>query len=174
MKILDLEFRPYIKQDEIQKNIKRIAKSINKDFADKNPLFLVILNGAFIFAADLFREIKIPAEISFIKISSYQQITSTGKIKELIGLSENVFNRHLIVIEDIIDTGLTLDHVMNALDDLGASSISVASLFIKPEILKLSIDIKYVGFEIPSKFIVGYGLDYDGYGRNLKDVYIKK
>ena len=173
MKIRDLEFKPYIKRDDIFKTVKKIAKSINTDFADKNPLLLVILNGAFIFAADLFREIKIPAEISFIKISSYEQISSSGKVKELIGLKENVFNRHLIIVEDIIETGLTLEHALTALEDLGASSIHIASLFVKPKVLENKLDIKYIGFKISSDFIIGYGLDYEGYGRNLKDVYIK-
>lgn len=173
MKIKDLEFKPYIKEEEILKKVKKIARLINKDFQDKNPLFLAILNGAFIFAADLFREIKVPAEISFIKISSYEQITSSGKIKELIGLKENVFNRHLIIIEDIIESGLTLEHTLEALENLGAASIHITSLFVKPKVLENKLDIKYYGFKIPPDFIVGYGLDYDGYGRNLKDVYIK-
>jgi hypoxanthine phosphoribosyltransferase len=173
MKIKDLEFKPFIKEEEIQKKVRKIARLINKDFEGKNPLFLVILNGAFVFAADLFREIKIPAEISFIKISTYEQITSSGKVKELIGLNENVFNRHLIIVEDIIESGLTLEHAMAALEDLGSASIHIVSLFVKPKVLEHKLDIKYPGFKIPPEFIVGYGLDYDGYGRNLKDVYIK-
>ena len=131
MKIRDLEFKPYISKKEISLQVKRISESINQDYKEKNPLFLVILNGAFMFAADLYREISIPSEISFIKLASYSQVSSTGKVKELIGLSDTVFNRNLIIIEDIIDSGLTLQHVRDALHDLGASSIEIISLFLK-------------------------------------------
>jgi hypoxanthine phosphoribosyltransferase len=174
MKILDLDFKLFIRRQQIQTEVKKLAKKINRDFAGKNPLFLVILNGAFIFAADLFREIRIESEISFIKLSSYQQLSSSGSVKEHIGLNENIFNRNLIIIEDIIDTGLTLQHTLDVLQDLGAASIDIVTLFYKPDSLKSDLDIRFVGFEIPNEFIVGYGLDYEGYGRNLKDVYIKK
>jgi hypoxanthine phosphoribosyltransferase len=174
MKILDLEFKPFIKKDEISSAITRISKKINMDYKDKNPLFLVILNGAFIFASDLYREINISSEISFIKLSSYNLTSSSGKVKELIGLNETVFNRNLIIIEDIIDSGLTLQYTIDALNDLGASSIEIVTLFLKTESLKKDFDIKYIGFSIKNEFIVGYGLDYDGFGRNLKDVYIQK
>jgi len=174
MKILDLEFEPFIKKDKISSAVSRISEAINRDYKNKNPLFLVILNGAFIFASDLYREIDISSEISFIKLSSYQLSTSSGKVKELIGLNETVFNRNLIIIEDIIDSGLTLQYTINELKDLGAASIEIATLFLKPESLKKDLEIKYIGFSIQNEFIVGYGLDYDGYGRNLKDVYIQK
>ena len=174
MKILDLEFEPYITKKEILSQVKRIAKSINQDYKEKNPLFLVILNGAFVFAADLYREINIPSQISFVKLSSYSQMSSTGKVKELIGLNDIILNRNLIIIEDIIDSGLTLRHVRNVLNDLGASSIEIATLFLKPESFHKDFEIKYVGFSIPNDFIVGYGLDYEGYGRNLPDIYIHK
>ena len=114
------------------------------------------------------------SQISFIKLSSYSQITSTGKVKELIGLNDNVFNRNLVIIEDIIDSGLTLQHVRAALQDLGSASIEIATLFLKPESFHMGFDIKYVGFSIPNDFIVGYGMDYEGYGRNLPDVYVSK
>jgi len=174
MKILDLTFEPYITKKEILSQVKRIATSINQDYRDKNPLFLVILNGAFVFAADLYREINIASQISFVKFSSYTQMSSTGEVKELIGLNEIVLNRNLIIIEDIIDSGLTLRHVWNRLNDLGASSIEIATLFLKPESFHKDFEIKYVGFSIPKNFIVGYGLDYEGYGRNLPDIYIHK
>jgi len=174
MKILDLEFKPYIGRKEILSQVKRIAESINQDYKGKNPLLLVILNGAFVFAADLYREINISSQISFVKLSSYSQVSSTGKVKELIGLSDTVFNRNLIIIEDIIDSGLTLQHMRDALHDLGASSIEIATLFLKPESFHKDFEIKYVGFSIPNDFIVGYGLDYEGYGRNLQDIYIHK
>ncbi len=174
MKILDLEFKPYIDRSEILHNVRKMAESINLDYKDKDPLFLSILNGSFIFTADLLREINVPSQISFIKLSSYSQVTSTGKVKELIGLNDNVFNRNLIIIEDIIDSGLTLQHVRAALEDLGAASVEIATLFLKPESFHKGFDIKYVGFSIPNNFIVGYGMDYEGYGRNLPDVYINE
>jgi hypoxanthine phosphoribosyltransferase len=174
MKILDLEFEPFISKKEILLQVKKIAGLINQDYKEKNPLFLVILNGAFIFVADLYREIHIPSQISFVKLSSYSQVSSTGKVKELIGLNDIVMNRNLIIIEDIIDSGLTLQHVRDALHDLGASSIEIATLFLKPESFHKDFEIKYVGFSIPNDFIVGYGMDYEGYGRNLQDIYIHK
>jgi hypoxanthine phosphoribosyltransferase len=174
MKILDLEFKPYKKSEEIRQAIKTLARKLDQDYVNRDPLFLVILNGAFIFAADLMRELKIPAEISFIKLSSYKKISSSGRVKELIGLNNTIFNRNIIILEDIIDTGLTLQYSLETLKDLGAASIEVVALFLKPESFNKNIDIRYVGFEIPSEFIVGYGMDYQGYGRNLKDVYIKK
>lgn len=174
MKIQDLNFKPYIRKEEIQDRVKKLAGKLNRDYQGRNPLFLVILNGAFIFAADLFRELKITAEISFIKLSSYQETSSSGRVKELIGLNNTIFNRNLIILEDIIDTGLTLQHTMESLKDLGTASIEVVTLFMKPDSFKEKIDIKYIGFEIPNDFIVGYGMDYQGYGRNLKDIYIQK
>lgn len=174
MKIIDLEFKPYIERSEILLQVRKMAESINRDYKDKDPLFLSILNGSFIFAADLMREINVPSQISFIKLSSYSQVASTGKVKELIGLNDNVFNRNLIIIEDIIDSGLTLQHVRAALEDLGSASVEIATLFLKPESFHEGFDINYVGFSIPNNFIVGYGMDYEGYGRNLPDVYINK
>lgn len=173
MKILDLEFKPFIQQDEIDHKVKEIAASINRDYKNRDPLFLVILNGAFIFAADLFREINVTSQISFMRLSSYSHVSSTGKIKEIIGLDDTVFNRNLIIVEDIIDSGLTLQHVHEALTDLGAASIEIATLFLKPESFRKNFEIKYVGFSIPRNFIVGYGMDYEGLGRNLKDVFIQ-
>jgi hypoxanthine phosphoribosyltransferase len=172
MKILDLEFKPYINRNDISLQVKKMAASINSDYRDKDPFFAVILNGSFIFAADLYREITIPSQISFVKLSSYSRVSSTGKVNELIGLDDTVLNRNLIIIEDIIDSGLTLQHVRDSLNSLGASSIEVATLFLKPESIQKDFKIKYVGFSIPNNFIVGYGLDYEGYGRNLQDVYI--
>jgi hypoxanthine phosphoribosyltransferase len=174
MKILDLEFELYISKEEIKSKVKSIAESINQDYKGKNPLFLVILNGAFMFAADLYREINIPSQISFVKLSSYSKKSSTGKVRELIGLNDIIQNRNLIIIEDIIDSGLTLRHARDVINDLGASSIEIATLFLKPESFHKDFEIKYVGFSIPNDFIVGYGLDYEGYGRNLQNIYIHK
>ena len=172
MKILDFEFEPFINRNKISLQVKKIASSINNDYENMDPLFIVILNGSFIFAADLIREITVHSQVSFIKLSSYKDDSSTGQIHELIGLNGTVFNRNLIIIEDIIDSGLTLQHVWESLEGLGASSIEIAALFIKLESFKKDIKIKYAGFSIPNNFIVGYGLDYKGYGRNLQDVYI--
>ncbi len=172
MKILDHEFKLYIGSREIEKEIDRIAGDINRDYRGKDPLFIGILNGAFIFAADLIRKITLPSEISFLKVSSYEMMQSSEKIKELIGLDQDIEGRDLIILEDIIDTGLTLKYLLDALSGRGASSIEIASLFLKPESFRGGLDIRYTGFEIPNQFIVGYGLDYNGYGRNLKNVYI--
>jgi hypoxanthine phosphoribosyltransferase len=174
MKILDLDFKPYINKKEISIKVKEIADSINRDYKNDDPLFVVILNGAFMFAADLYRQINISSEITFVKLSSYSRVSSTGNIKELIGLNDTVPDRNLIIIEDIIDSGLTLQHVRDALQDLGASSIEIAALFLKPESFSKNFKIKYAGFSIPNDFIIGYGLDYEGYGRNLQDVYVHK
>ena len=171
MKIKDKEFEVFIPEDELRNKIKSLAASINEDYKGKNPLFIAILNGAFMFAADLMKEITIDCSISFIKLSSYQEMQSTGSVKELIGLNENVFKRHVVIIEDIIDTGGTMESVLQEFDDRGVSSVEVVSLLLKPEALQTEINIKYLGFEIPDAFVVGYGLDYDGLGRNTRAIY---
>ena len=148
-----------------------MAAQINIDYQDENPIFLSILNGAFIFTADLFREITIPAEVSFIKLKSYRKMESSGKVKELLGLEHNIFNRNIVIIEDIVDTGKTLNHILEEFTELGAKSIEILTLLHKPEANRHPVDLKYIGFEIPNKFVVGYGLDYEGQGRNLKDIY---
>ena len=170
-KIHDQQFDIFIPSGEIQKRVREIAHQINHDYKDKNPLFLSILNGAFIFTADLFREITIPAEVSFIKLKSYRKMETSGKVKELLGLENNIFDRNIIIIEDIVDTGKTLHHVLEEFKELGTRSISILTLLHKPEAARVKLDLSYVGFEIPNDFVVGYGLDYDGYGRNLKDIY---
>ena len=171
MQILDQHFEIFIPSAQIQQRIKELGNSLNQDYRDKNPIFLSILNGAFIFAADLIREIDILSEISFIKLKSYQRMASSGKVKELLGLEHNIFNRHIIIVEDIVDTGKTLSHVLKEFRELGARSIEIITLLHKKEANKYPVNIKYVGFEIPDKFVVGYGLDYEGQGRNLKDIY---
>jgi hypoxanthine phosphoribosyltransferase len=171
MQIHDQQFEIFISSEKITQRIQEMAAQINKDYINKNPLFLSILNGAFIFAADLFREITIPAEISFIKLKSYRRMETSGKVKELLGLEHNIFNRNIIIIEDIVDTGKTLNHILEEFKELGAKTIEVLTLLHKPEVSRKLVNLKYVGFEIPNKFVVGYGLDYDEYGRNLKDIY---
>ena len=171
MQILDQNFKIFIPSEKIILRIRAMALQINEDYIDKNPLFLSILNGAFIFTADIFREITIPAEVSFIKLKSYRRMETRGKVKELLGLEHNIFNRNIVIIEDIVDTGKTLTHILEEFNELGAKSIEILTLLHKPEVSKTPMNLKYVGFEIPDKFVVGYGLDYDGYGRNLKDIY---
>lgn len=171
MIVKDKNFVSYLNEDEIQKKIKGLASKINQDYKGSKPLFIAILNGSFMFASDLFKEINLDCEISFMKLSSYSEMTSSGNVRELIGLNENVFNREVIIIEDIVDTGHTMKNVLEQFNDRGVKSVEVVSLLIKPEALVNPVDIKYVGFEIPDKFVVGYGLDYDGFGRNSKAIY---
>jgi len=171
MKIHDKEFEKFIGADKISDRVKEIAKQINKDYKEKTPLFIAILNGSFMFASDLMKEVDIPSEISFVRVASYEDMQSSGDIKRLIGLSENIFNREVIVIEDIIDSGLTMDKMLEEFQSLGAKNVTIASLLTKPDNMKTEISVKYLGFEIADKFVVGYGLDYNGQGRNLKDIY---
>ncbi|MDN5200533.1 hypoxanthine phosphoribosyltransferase [Fulvivirgaceae bacterium BMA10] len=171
MKIEDKEFKLYIDRDKISSRIGEIAQAINEHYKDKNPLFVAIMNGSFMFASDLMKKVDVRSEITFIKVTSYEATQSTGNIKELIGLQENIFKRNLIIVEDIVDTGNTLNHLISEFKELGPQSIEVATLLFKPDVLKHELAIKYVGFEIPNKFVVGYGLDYDGYGRNQEDIY---
>ena len=171
MQIHDKQFEVFISSKKIKERIREIAVEINKDYRDKKPLFLSILNGAFIFTTDLFREIVVPAEVSFIKLKSYRKTESTGKVKELVGLEHNIYDRNIIIVEDIVDTGNTLNHILQEFTDLGAKSIEILTLLHKPEATKKPVSLKYVGFEIPNEFVVGYGMDYEGYGRNLADLY---
>lgn len=168
--ILDKSFKPYLTKQVLASAIERIANQINEDYCDKNPLFIAILNGSFIFAADLFKKINIPAEISFIKLASYQGTKSTGNVITAIGLETDLYNRHVIVLEDIIDTGKTLSAFLPQLEHQQPQSLKVCSLLHKKAATKYPIKIDYLGFEIPDLFVVGYGLDYSGYGRNLDQI----
>ncbi|MEY2811602.1 MAG: hypothetical protein RLZZ390_453 [Bacteroidota bacterium] len=168
--ILDKSFKPYLTQSNIAQAIERIANEINQDFKDKNPLFIAILNGSFIFAADLFKKINIPAEISFIKLASYQGTKSTGNVITAIGLETDLYDRNVIVLEDIIDTGKTLSAFLPQLEHQQPKSLKVCALLHKKEATQYPINIDYLGFEIPDLFVVGYGLDYNGYGRNLDQI----
>ncbi|MBO7267367.1 MAG: hypoxanthine phosphoribosyltransferase [Bacteroidaceae bacterium] len=171
IKIKDREFAISIPEEKILAEVERLATQLSRDLEGKNPLFLCVLNGSFMFAADLFRRITIPAEISFVKLASYEGTSSTGVIKEVIGLSENITGRTIVVVEDIVDTGCTMQKLLENLGTRAPESIHVCTLLLKPEKLKVELDVQYVALEIPNDFIVGYGLDYDGYGRNLKDIY---
>lgn len=169
--IKDKTFRTFIPEAEILERVKAVAEKINVDLADKNPLLLAVLNGSFMFAADLMRYITIPCEISFVKLASYQGIASTGEIKEVIGLNEDITDRAVVIVEDIIDTGATMKSMIETLGTRRPASIDICTLLLKPGKLSVPLDIKYTAMEIPNDFIVGYGLDYDQQGRNLKDIY---
>ena len=171
MKIKDRSFKILIKEEELQARIKKMARQINQDYKDREPLFIGILNGCFMFISDIMKEIKLPSKVSFIKLASYTEMVSSGSVKELIGLNENIFKKDVIILEDIIDSGNTIASVSEAFKERGASSVTIATLLLKPEALKTEVDIKYVGFEIGNEFVVGYGLDYDGLGRNTRDIY---
>ncbi|MBQ8541912.1 MAG: hypoxanthine phosphoribosyltransferase [Bacteroidaceae bacterium] len=171
IKIHDKEFEVSIPREEILKEVKRVADEINRDYAGKRPLLLGVLNGCFMFAADLMRNLNIECEISFVKLSSYQGTTSTGVIREVLGLAESITGRDVIIVEDIVDTGYTMQRMIETLGTREPASLQIASLFLKPARLKVPVDVKYSAFTIPDRFIVGYGLDYDGLGRNLPDVY---
>ena len=174
VKIKDKTFRTFIPEDQIAQSVKAVAERINKDLADKNPLFLAVLNGSFIFAADLMRNITIPCEISFVKLASYQGTTSTGKVKEVIGINEDLTGRTVVIVEDIVESGLTIKRMIESIGTRNPESIHICTLLLKPDRLKTDLDIEYVAFKIPNDFILGYGLDYDQQGRNLKDIYVLK
>jgi len=171
IKVLDREFSQYITEDEIQSRITAMAEKISEDLQGRDVLFFGILNGSFLFAADIFRQIKLNAQISFIKLASYEGTGSTGKIKELIGWNEDISGKTVVVLEDIVDTGSTLERIIGELTLRKAIDVKICTLLFKPEAYTRDIPIDYIGFEIPNNFVVGYGLDYDGYGRNLKSIY---
>ncbi len=171
LQVRDKKFAVSISADEIQAQVKRVAAEITRDYAGQNPVFLAVLNGSFIFAADLLREVDLPCEISFVRLASYQGVSTTGQIREIMGLNIDITDRPVIVVEDIVDTGLTMVHMLETLKKQNPSSIDICTLLLKPGKLQTKLDIRYCCKEIPNDFIVGYGLDYDGYGRNTKDIY---
>ena len=171
VKILDKTFEVSIPEEEIKKRVKELAQRLNKDMDGKNPLFLAVLNGSFIFAADLMREMTIPCEISFVKLASYQGVTSTGKVHEVLGINEDLTGRTVVIVEDIVDTGRTMKQMIESLGTRKPAAIHICTLFVKPEKLLEPLDIDYAAFSIPNDFILGYGLDYDQQGRNLKEIY---
>lgn len=171
VKIKDKEFALFIPEEKILEQVGRVAEEINRDLAGKNPLFICVLNGAFMFAADLMKKVHIPSEISFVKLSSYKGTKSTGKLKEIIGLQEEIEGRSVVIVEDIVDTGHTMASVIEQIKNKKPADVRVATLLYKPNALKVEVKLDYVAMEIPSDFILGYGLDYDGFGRNLPDIY---
>lgn len=170
-KIHDREFEVYITNAEIRSVISDMAKRINEDLAGKDVIFLGILNGAFMFASDLFREIRLNCQITFLKLASYAGTSSTGTVKRLIGINEDIHNKTVVILEDIVDTGVTLDNIIKQLKGYEPAEIRVATMLFKPESYTKDLKLDYVGIEIPSDFVLGYGLDYQGYGRNLADLY---
>jgi len=170
--ILDKQFTPFITRETIEKRIAELAEQIKDDYEGRCPLFIIVLNGAFLFATDLIKNIPLNCEITFVRLSSYAQTESTGKVRQIIGLEEKIADRDVIIIEDIVDTGLTMTQLLSQIAELEPKSIEIATLLHKPAALKKPVNMKYIGFEIENRFVVGYGLDYDGLGRNLDALYV--
>lgn len=173
VKLKDKEFKVSIPAEKIQSAIAEMAKKINKDYSDKNiPLFISILNGSFMFTADLFKHLDFVCEVTFLKLTSYKGTSSTGTVRQLIGVNESIEGRDVIILEDIVDTGITIEQILEQLKSFEPASIKVATMLFKPTAYQKDLKIDYIGMEIPDDFVVGYGLDYDGLGRNLPDIYI--
>lgn len=174
IQVLDKEFGPSITAAEILTQVRRVASEINRDYQGESPLFLVVLNGAFIFAADLMREISLPSEVSFVKLASYEGTSTTGTVREVIGLNTDITGRPVIIVEDIVESGITMAHMIDTLKKQNPKSIDICTLLLKPQKMEVKLDIRYVAMEIPNDFILGDGLDYNGLGRGLKDIYTLK
>lgn len=171
IQIKDKRFKTFIPEEQIMKEVARVADEINRDLPGANPLFISVLNGSFMFTADLMKHLTMPCEVSFVKLASYEGTSSTGKVKELVGLGDDITGRTVVIVEDIVDTGLTMKQLVETLRARGPKDIKIATLLVKPDKLKVELDINYVAMNIPNDFIVGYGLDYDGLGRNYRDIY---
>ncbi len=171
VKVLDKNFGIFISSEKIHQVVEQIASKMNKELEGKDVIFLGILNGSFMFASDLYKMIKIPSQISFLKLASYQGTSSSGNVKRLIGINEDLIGKTVVVIEDIVDTGITIDNIIKQLKGYEPAEIKIATLLLKPEALQTKVQLDYIGLEIPNDFIIGYGLDYNGFGRNLADIY---
>jgi len=167
----DKHFEPFISEDKIQLEVSRIAREMNRKLANKDPIFLGILNGAFMFASDLYKQLSFPCQITFLKLASYSGTQSTGTVKQLIGINRDLKDRVVVILEDIVDTGVTLETIIRQLSGYQPAEIRVATFLHKPAATIKKVELDYVGMEIPNVFILGYGLDYDGYGRNFKEIY---
>ncbi|RTQ50602.1 hypoxanthine phosphoribosyltransferase [Hymenobacter gummosus] len=165
------EFAPYLTEAELLAAVRRVATELSRDYAGQTPLLIAVLNGSFMFASDLLKELTIDCEISFIRVASYAGTSSTGAVKEILGLQDSVEGRHVVILEDIVDTGHTMKMLLEQIGAQRPASLEVASFLMKPECLQHPLTIKYQGIVIPNKFVVGYGLDYDGLGRNYRDLY---
>ncbi len=170
--VKDKKFIPFIEKQPLEERIAEVGREISEEYRDKNPLFVVVLNGAFMFAAELMKNVTIGCEITFVRVSSYSKTESTGQLTEILGLKESIQSRHVIIVEDIVDTGLTMNKLLFQLSTQRPESIQVATMLFKPSALKTPLSVKYAGFEIENRFVVGYGLDYDGYGRNIDSIYV--
>ncbi len=164
-------FEVYLTKSEVKKRIHQLGEQITRDFQNKDVVVLAVLNGSFIFMADLCREINLPLVCTFVKLSSYQGIATTGQVRSVLGLETDLKGKHVIIVEDIVDTGISMEYLLKTLTDHHPETISIATLLFKSEAFRFKYKIDYVGFEIPNKFVLGYGLDYDGLGRNLPDIY---
>lgn len=171
IQVKDKCFVSFIKEADILREVQRVADEISRDFKDEVPLFISVLNGSFMFTADLMRRMSVPSEVSFVKLASYDGVSSTGKVKELVGLNKNIEGRTVVIVEDIVDTGLTMQRLLETLQAMNPKEIRIATLLVKPDKLMVDLKLDYVAMNIPNDFIVGYGLDYDGLGRNYRDIY---
>lgn len=171
IKVHDKSFETYLSEETIQQRVKELAAAISKDYAGRRPLFIAILNGSFMFASDLFKQLTIEAELCFIKLASYKGLKSSGNVVTSIGLEDDLFGKEVIIVEDIVDTGKTLHNFLPKLMHQQPKSLKIAALLHKSEATEFPLELNYIGFDIPNKFVVGYGLDYDGLGRNLKEIY---
>ena len=171
VQVHDRYFEPFIAEEAIQKEVTRLAREMNRDLATKDPIFLGILNGAFMFASDLYKQLDFPCQITFLKLASYSGTQSTGSVKQLIGINRDLKDRVVVVLEDIVDTGVTLDTIIRQLSGFEPAEIRVATFLHKPGATVKEVKLDYVGMEIPNNFILGYGLDYDGYGRNFREIF---
>lgn len=170
--VKDKRFTTFIERSQLEARIAQIGSEISEEYKDRFPLFVVVLNGAFMFAAQLLKNVTIPCEITFVRVASYDKTESTGKLREILGLKESIEGRNVIIVEDIVDTGLTMSELLYQLSVQRPESIQVSTLLFKPKALKAPLNIKYVGYEIENRFVLGYGLDYDGQGRNLDGIYV--
>lgn len=171
IQIKDKRFKTFIPEAQILQEVSRVANEIMNDLRDEKPLFVSVLNGSFMFTADLMKYLDMPCEVSFVKLASYEGTSSTGKVKELVGLNDDITGRTVVIVEDIVDTGLTMQRLVETLKARNPKEVRIATLLVKPDKLQVSLDIQYVAMNIPNDFIVGYGLDYDGLGRNYRDIY---
>lgn len=171
IQIKDKRFETFISEERILEEVTRVAKEISRDLQDSSPLFVSVLNGSFMFTADLMKRLDMSCEISFVKLASYEGTSSTGKVKELVGLNEDIAGRTIVIVEDIVDTGITMKRLIETLRARNPKEIRIATLLLKPDKLQVELDVHYVAMRIPNDFIVGYGLDYDGFGRNYRDIY---